>query len=308
MKKKLAVLLTFVLIISLCVVGTADNQKAYAREAQMYLEIPESIKKENEFTVSVVLNSDVELYSIDAYLSYNTDLLEYVPDNDKVSGAAGVLELKDTFAAETTKATYKLTFKALDTGSAKIALTDVFLIDYADLDYIEVAPSVKNFDIGINKKIAADARLSDLIVAPGTLSEPFNPDILEYEAYVDLDVETICLSAIPMDEGSVVGLEMPEKLQMGENIITITVTALSGTTNTYILKVYRQELENDTETQSSEDISSEEVSTEEKNTEVTTQEQTTQEMTTQTTSSEGTSEELEATTESSTEVPTEEVN
>lgn len=243
MKKKLAILLTFVLVIGLSLVGTASRDKAYAKEAQMYLEIPDTIKKENEFVVKVVLNSDVDLYSVDAYLSYNAELLEFIPDNDKVTGAAGVLELKDTYEEETKNAVYELTFKALEIGEAEIAFSEVFLIDYADLDYIEVAPSAKRFEIGINKTVEADARLSELIVAPGELTEGFQPDQLDYEMHVGLDVEMIGVSAVPMEEGSVVGLEMPEKLQIGQNLIVITVTALSGNVNTYTIKVYREEID-----------------------------------------------------------------
>ena len=240
MRKKLAVLLTLVLVISLSV-GTASHKKAYAKEAQMYLEIPESVKKEQEFTVKVILNSDVNLYSIDAYLSYSTETLEFVPDNELVTGTDGVLELKDIYGEETKLAEYELTFKALETGTAEVGLTDVYLIDYTDLDYITVAPSVKHFDIGINKMVEEDARLEELIVAPGELTEEFAPDQLDYEMHVGLDVDYVGISAIPMNEESVVGLEMPEKLEDGENLITITVTALSGNVNTYTIKVIRKD-------------------------------------------------------------------
>lgn len=256
MKKKIAVLLTFALIIGLTAIGVSSKNKAYAKTAEMYLEIPESVKKENEFTVKVVLNSDVDLYSIDAYLSYNADLLEFIPNSDYVTGASGVLELKDTYDAETKNAEYEITFKALDTGDVEVALTDVYLIDYADLDYIEVAPSAKQFSIDINKKVEDDARLSDLLVAPGELTEEFQPNQLEYEMHVGLDVEIVGVSAIPMEEGSIVGLEMPEKLQVGENTIIITVTALSGHVNTYTIKVYREEIAEDTQAADSEENSS----------------------------------------------------
>lgn len=241
MRKKLAVLLTLVLIFCLSVMGTDSQNKAYAKNAQMYLEVPDSVKKENEITVKVILDSDVELYSVDAYLSYSAEMLEFVPDNEFVTGADGVLELKDIYGEETKKAEYEITFKALETGSAEVGLTDVYLIDYTDLEYITVAPSVKHFEIGINKKVEEDARLSELIVAPGDLTEEFNPDQLEYEMHVGLDVEHIGISATPMDEESVVGLEMPETLQDGENLVIITVTALSGNVNTYTIRVIRQD-------------------------------------------------------------------
>lgn len=257
MKKKIALLLTFLLVLGLPVMGIRSKDKVYAKEAQMYLEVPESVKKENEFTVNVVLNSDVDLYSVDAYLSYDADLLEFVSKDDCVTGGAGVLEIKDTYNAETKKASYELTFKALDTGKVEIALTDVFLVDYADLDYIEVASSAKNFEIGVNTAEDTDARLSDLIVAPGELTEPFQPGKTEYEMHVGLDVDMIGVSAVPMEEDSVIGLEMPEKLQIGENTVLITVTALSGHVKTYTIKVYREELPEEKDLEDTQETSTE---------------------------------------------------
>ncbi len=298
MKKKLAVLLSLILIIGLSAIGVTSREKAYAKEAQMYLEIAETVKKENEFTVKVILNSDVELYSIDAYLSYNAELLEFVPDNEKVTGAAGVLELRDTYKEETKNAVYELTFKALETGEAEIALTEVFLIDYADLDYIEVVPSAKHFEIGINKKVAVDARLSELILAPGELTESFLPDKLEYEMHVGMDVEMIGVSAVPMEEGSIVELDMPEKLLPGENLVVVTVTALSGNVNTYIIKVYREEQDDILEDTVTEDTEADTISD--------TKDQTSTEAATEITT-EGPTTEIDKTTETvNPEIPVEE--
>lgn len=242
MKKKIAVLLSAVLVLSLSLLGINANDKAYAKVAEVSLDIPDSIKKETEFKLTVELNSDVDLYSINAYLSYDASMLEFVPDDGHVTGTEGILELKDSYGEKTRNAKYEITFRPLQTGKTEVGLEDVYLIDYADMDYIEVASSAKSFNIGVNKNEESDARLADLIVAPGDLTESFLPEKMEYEMHVGLDVEMIGLSAIPMEEESVVDLDMPEKLKTGENEICITVTALSGNVKTYILKVYREEL------------------------------------------------------------------
>lgn len=243
MKKKIAVLLSVVLIISLSVLGINANDKAYAKMAEVSLGIPDSVKKGTEFKIIVELDSDVDLYSINAYLSYDAEMLEFVPDDARVTGTDGVLELKDSYGEKTRNASYEITFRPLQTGKTEVELEDVYLIDYADMDYIEVASSAKSFNIGVNGDEESDARLSDLIVAPGDLTEPFLPGKMEYEMHVGLDVEMVGLSAVPMEEDSVVDLDMPEKLKVGENEIRITVTALSGNVKTYILKVYREGLE-----------------------------------------------------------------
>lgn len=318
MKKRIVMILIIVVVLSLSVLGLPLEEKTYAKTAQMQIEIPQSIKKENIFNVKITVDSDVPLYSIDAYLSYDEALLEFVPDNPYVTGANGVLELKDSYSEETKYKEYEITFKALELGKVEIALTDVYLIDYEDLDYITVTPSAKQFEIGINRMVAEDARLSELIVAPGTFTEEFNPDQLNYEMYVDLDVEMVGVSAIPMHQDSVVGLEMPDKLQIGENIIKITVTALSGNVNEYTVIVIREEMQKSSDVESVDDIDSteEESSQEEESTseetlqqeevtdEIATEENTTEEGMEEFTTEEAVTEEL--TEEETTEVELEE--
>lgn len=241
MRKKIAVILSFILICALSLAGILSHGKAQAKKAQIDLVIPDAIEKENEFTVKVVVDSDIDLYSIDAYLSYDSNMLEFVPGNEAVTGTSGILEIKDIYGEKTKKAEYEITFKAMETGNTELALTDVYLVDYTDLDHIEVSSKKEQLEIGINRQVAGDASLEELLVAPGDLTEEFSPDCLEYEVHVGLDVEMIGVSAIPADEDSVVELDMPEKLAEGENLVVITVTALSGNVKTYTIRVIRQE-------------------------------------------------------------------
>ncbi len=304
MKKKIAILLAIVLVLGISVVGITSKNTSYAKTAEMRLEVPDSIKKENVFTVKVVLESDVQLYSIDAYLTYDASMLEFIPDTNYVTGANGLLELKDVYQEETKKATYELTFKALETGDAEVALTDVYLIDYADLDYITVVPTAKQFTIGINRQVAKDARLSELIVAPGEFTEEFDPDTLEYEMHVGLDVTQVGVSAIPMDEGSVVGLDMPDTLKLGENVIKVTVTALSGNVNEYIITVIREEIQKSSEEYSVDDTNASEEGTEDTTEEA--EETTNEEAVTSESTTEGFTNEEAVTSESTTEGSTNE--
>lgn len=269
MKKKIAILLAFVMVVGLLLVGI--NKKAYAREAQMYITVPEEIKKEQEIKVKVVLDSDVDLYSVDAYIDYDDELLEFVPENDVITGADGVLEIKDVFGEETKQKEYEITFRTLDVGDAYVNLTEVYLIDYADLDYITVTPSDYSFHISVNETVAEDARLSDLLVAPGDLLTAFDPNVLEYEMHVGMDVDTVGVSAFAANEDSVVDLEMPDAIVEGENVIKITVTALSGNVNIYTIRVIKAQWPEETETVT-EEPQTEEVTVDTSVTEITTEE------------------------------------
>lgn len=254
MKKKIAIVLAFVLAVGLLVMGVTSGNKSYAKAAQLSIEIPSGVKKENEFKVKVVLDSDVNLYSLDAYLLYDADLLEFVPDSEYVTGSAGVLELKDSFAKETREAEYELTFRALEVGIGEIAFSDVYLVDYADMDYMEVFSNAKSFDIGVNKKVTNDARLAELIIAPGALATEFDSDCFEYDVHVGLDVRQVAISAVAFDEESVIETMMPETLAVGENTITVTVTAQSGTQEIYTIHVYREEIEEELNSETEENM------------------------------------------------------
>lgn len=253
MKKKLAILIAIVLVVGLLV--PTFTKKAYAKQAQMYMELPENVKKEQEIKVKVKLDSDVNLYSVDSYIAYDAEKLEFIPENDLITGTEGVLEIKEAFAEETTVAEYEITFKTLEVGEAFINFTDVYLIDYQDLDYIQVPPTSYSMNIDINNEVAEDARLSDLIVAPGDLSTEFNPNILNYEMYVGMDVDYVGISAFALNEDSIVEVDMPDKLVEGENILSVKVTALSGNVNVYTIKIFKGDYEMTTEQEdSTEDV------------------------------------------------------
>ena len=220
-------------------VGILSEHTVYAKAAQIEIEVPNLVEKENFFQVKVVLNSDIELYSVDAYLSYDSEKLEWIPDQECVTGSGGILEIKEIFSKETTNAVYYLTFKAIDTGSVIIDLPETYIIDYADMDYIEVTTTKKELEIGINKKVERNSGLKELIVAPGELSHPFETEVEDYDLYVEETVDRIGVTAIPSDENSIVELDMPQHLQKGENLVLITVTAVSGENTIYTIHVYR---------------------------------------------------------------------
>lgn len=243
MKKKISILVVMLMVISISAIGLLGG-KSHAKSAQLSLEVSDSVKKADTFTVHVKLESNEDLYSIDAYLKYDEALMEFVPEIDQITGAAGVLEIKDVFPEETRVKEYDITFKAIETGKSDIALDEVYLIDYADMDFIEVIPSAVSVNIEMNRSEDMDIRLADLLVAPGQLEEEFRSDLFEYEMHVGMDVEEIGVSATALEESSIVESDIPEKLQVGENIVTIKVTALSGNIGVYTIHIFKEDLEN----------------------------------------------------------------
>ncbi|MBR3715314.1 MAG: cadherin-like beta sandwich domain-containing protein [Clostridia bacterium] len=109
----------------------------------------------------------------------------------------------------------------------------------------EVAEKVENFDLVYtatykSEVLSTDSSLSSLSITGGQLDQEFSPERLEYSATLDFSVsvlEIICTTTNKFATYSVVGTE----LSVGENIVTMTVTAENGDSRTITFKITRKQ-------------------------------------------------------------------
>lgn len=202
----------------------------------------QKVKKNEEFTVYVKVNSSVNLSKIDAYLEYDSSKLEFVDaEQSSVNGASGMLKIADTFETSVTKAEYAVKMRALEVGMSDIIVKELYLEDDTNSDIIEVNQTSAKITVIKNTDEASDAALSELIVFPGELNPTFESEVTAYEVTVDASVDELILSAVPAIEDSVVAIDQPETLRPGTNEVKITVTAPSGTVRIYSIIVHRLE-------------------------------------------------------------------
>ena len=90
---------------------------------------------------------------------------------------------------------------------------------------------------------SSNTYLSGLTLDVEGLTPEFNKDTDSYTLQVGEEVEKIAVTATPEEEKSTVTVEGNEVLQIGENKITITVTAEDGTTKTYTITVNKGNVE-----------------------------------------------------------------
>ena len=84
--------------------------------------------------------------------------------------------------------------------------------------------------------------LADLKVTDNELNETFNKSNLDYTLTVKYEVEEIEVIATPEDENAKVEIKGNDKLEVGENVITITVTSAETLEKKiYNIKVTREE-------------------------------------------------------------------
>jgi hypothetical protein len=239
MKKKIIIPIILAIILIGSILFT--NQTNSAREVQFSIEVEgKNVKKDEEFSLKVIASSDYEMSSVDAYVSYDAELLEFVSSESKgVLGASGTLHIADQFEEGVKEAVYVIRMKALDVGYTDFKVYDAYSEEAESSTYKKIEQAKASIEISKNETEASNATLSDLLVMPGTLDKEFQPDIYEYSIKVAYDVKDLILSAIPADDESVVTIDKELTLVKGDNVFTITVTAPSGDTKDYVLNVYR---------------------------------------------------------------------
>ncbi|MDE5966193.1 MAG: cadherin-like beta sandwich domain-containing protein [Lachnospiraceae bacterium] len=214
----------------------------HAKEAQITLDVPEQIKNGESFTLTVNVESVTALAGIDARIVYNPEVVAFVGDEEgKMTGSDGLVNLKEMYESETNKKSYNLTFEAIAVGESQFAFDKTYITDYAQLEEIEIHSNEKTMQVLENNKISDNADLAELLVATGELSPAFSPEVTEYTVSVEHEEDTFIFSSVPADAEAVVAVDMPETLCVGENQITITVTAPSGAEKQYFIYVNRAE-------------------------------------------------------------------
>lgn len=152
--------------------------------------------------------------------------LSYVGLSTEVEGASGISQL------------FSLTF----TLSADAVTGNAIPFHVADATALkgdnELTFSGDTCNFLVDRAVADEATLSDLKVGAGTLVPEFDPTVTEYRLQVPFEVEKLEIAAAPC---AYAALEISDStLAVGNNTITLTVTAESGKQQLYTLTVTRQ--------------------------------------------------------------------
>ncbi|MCQ2423910.1 MAG: cadherin-like beta sandwich domain-containing protein [Clostridia bacterium] len=111
--------------------------------------------------------------------------------------------------------------------------------------------SQKSYIIVVTREAEApvptdDATLFELTVDKGTLSPAFAPDVLEYTVTVENDVTAVNVTATTNDAGAKAVVSGGDKLAVGDNLVTVVVTASDGVAvKAYTITVTRKAAEPD---------------------------------------------------------------
>lgn len=91
------------------------------------------------------------------------------------------------------------------------------------------------------EKKSSNASLGSLVISAGTLSPEFSAATKDYTATVDYSCSSLAVTANPTDsKASVTSVTGNDSLEVGENTVSVVVTAEDGSTSTYNIVVTRR--------------------------------------------------------------------
>lgn len=233
---------TFVFtLICITVIGFRTKSVQAASASISFSSDLESVAAGEEIKVTIQVDTDSVIGSIEGYIDYDSSILEYLTGASEISGGNGTLKLLDTITEEEKASKkYKMNFRAKKKGNCIIEFSEqptVYEMETED------AMSVSYEDISIPvtkaKILSNNTKLDALRISPGTLEPSFAKNIKEYKAYVSADTEDIIVSAIPSDLEATVSVSGNDHLVEGENLVTVIVTAPSGKKKKYKIYVQR---------------------------------------------------------------------
>ncbi|MBB2184150.1 cadherin-like beta sandwich domain-containing protein [Lachnospiraceae bacterium MD1] len=242
MRKSVMRYLGIVLLILLAG-GFASTKTCKAASAEVELTADTTdINVGDSVFVYINIKSDELFTDFEAYLSYDSDILEYQSGANIITGSSGFLKISDMGYMEGTNTRkYTLKFEALKAGTSKIAFSDrVVVYDYETGLEMSVSSNVLTLEVKAQETASTNANLKSLKILPSELEPAFDTNIFEYNVKVDYEIETLIINALPEDPKATVSISGNDSLKEGENKIRITVLAESGAVIEYTINVFRE--------------------------------------------------------------------
>ena len=158
-------------IVFLFITATLCPKKTEAASATVsFSSQEESVAVGEELSIEIMVETDSLIGSIEGYLDYDNNMLEYLSGAKAVSGSNGTLKLAASLSNPVESKSYKVTFRARKKGNCIIEFSEQPVIYEAET---EEAMSVSYEDISIQiekaRILSNNTKLDSLQISPGTL-------------------------------------------------------------------------------------------------------------------------------------------
>ncbi|MBR6293051.1 MAG: cadherin-like beta sandwich domain-containing protein [Lachnospiraceae bacterium] len=240
----------------MAVFAPSHEAQAASVTAEFNKVAPDSdVRVEDMVKLELRLNADVEIGAVELYISYNSDIFEYMMGPDCVLGGEGVLRISDSGTSTySTKRNYLLYFRATAMGESKFSVrNNPEIYDANDEEAMSVSSQPLTVSVHAGTTASSDATLSALKVGSAVLTPAFDPQIRDYNVRVENAFDKLAVSAVANDPLASVTVEGADDLKVGSNRITVVVSAPDGTENKYVIYCVREEAPEEEKTEEPEE-------------------------------------------------------
>lgn len=188
------------------------------------------------FTVNVRVTGAVAIATVK--VNFDPTYLQFVSGDLGYGRCEGTTVIMDKENMGSGNLSFSMTFKALKTGKTTINNYENFIVD-SNEELMNVTPGWSTVTINAPYTASGNNNLSSLSISPGTLSPGFSAGTTSYSASVSNSTTSVAVSAKAADGKAKVAVWGNTGLSVGNNTVTVQVTAENGSKKTYTINVNR---------------------------------------------------------------------
>lgn len=263
----------FALLCAVCMIFGISTVICQA-EGSSVMACSKNVKVGDTVDITVTFTAgaeDNEIWGLEGFLSYDNTIFSYVECSEIANDTGSNIKFSFSTNGNKTKSV-KFTFSAIAAGkgfnqinnciysgaidNSKYAITGCGVTIEVSDSQTSSAPSSSGTTSSANT-VSTNAKLSSLTVSGATLSPKFSANRVSYTATVENSVDKCTVSAEAADSSATIAGTGTFDLNVGENTRVITVTAASGATKKYTVKIKRLAVNESSDVTSSSTIDSE---------------------------------------------------
>lgn len=187
-------------------------------------------------TISVRVSGQVAIGTVK--VTFDPEYLQYVSGDLGYGSCNGNVIVMDKENMGSGNLSFSMTFKALKVGKTTIDNYENSIVD-SNGDFLDVTPGWSTVTINAPYTASGNNNLSSLSISPGTLSPGFSAGTTSYSASVSNSTTSVAVSATAADGKARVAVWGNTGLSVGNNTVTVQVTAENGSKKTYTITVNR---------------------------------------------------------------------
>lgn len=225
-----------------CLCGALNMGVTYGASASVTISTKSAeVKVGDTLSIVITAESSAMISDVEAYISYDPLIIEFISGGSKVTGGNGLLFISDIENKVSTLKKYTLKFKAIKSGSSELAIADKPMV-YGGGEREEMSVSKNSLTVHINEQQEKNnsSNLKTLSFIDADIAPKFSPSIKEYTVTVGNKVSNIAVRATAENVDAKIEITGNDNLVEGDNEVKITVNVGGQNKTQYNIVVHRK--------------------------------------------------------------------